>query len=208
LNGRSTDDILNTMTHQIATRNPTAKVTRPNAERLARLIGLLSRHWVDPDFAADDMEDRRLAISKSYLVNHLGLVMLIEERVKERLRRVQIHHLPHQDQATVNRAISLLTEHELKSGVAAALRALAQQHPFAGGDIPEKPGWTRAEAATLGIKYESRGGDGKSLKEACLALISEIWLSSREWDQRMHTTRLAAVIEEGLRGLPLLHQPR
>lgn len=188
--------MLNTMTHEIALRNPNARVTRPNAERLARLIGLMSRYWVDPDFAAEDMEDRRLAISKAYLVNHLGLVMFIEERVKEGLRPVQIHHLPRQDQSTVDHAISLLTEHELNSGVAAALRALAQHHPFSGGDIPQKPGWTRAEAAALGIKYQSRGGDGKSLKEACLELISEVWLSSREWDRRMHTTRLAAVIDD------------
>jgi hypothetical protein len=196
LNACSTGDILNTMTHVLATRNPDAKVTRPNARRLARLIGLMSRYWVDPDFAADDMEDRRLAISKSYLVNSLGLRMFIEERVKEGLRPVQIHHLPRQDAATVNQAIALLSEHEVKSGVAAALRGLAYQHPFAGGDIPVKPGWTREEARELGIKYNSRTGDGNSLMAACLEIISERWLSVREWDRMMKTTRLPAVIKD------------
>lgn len=184
------------MTHQIATRNPNAKVTRPSAKRLARLIGLMSRYWVDADFAADDMKDLRLAVSKAFLVNHLGLHMFIEERVKEGLRPIQIHHLPRQDPSTIEHAISLLTDHELKTGVGDELRALAHRHPFSGGDVPEKPGWTRAEATALGIQYQSRGGDGKTLKQACLELISEIWLSNREWGLRMRTTRLAAVIDE------------
>lgn len=184
------------MTHEIAVRNADPRVTRPNAERLARLIGLLSRYWVDPDMAADDMEDRRLAISKAYLVNHLGLVMFIESRVKEGLRPLQIHHLPKQDHRLVERAVALLTEHEVNKGVAAALQALTNQHPFPNGAVPEKPGWTRDDARVMGIKRKSRMGDGRSMKEVALEMISDHWVSVREWEKLTSSTRLPAIIED------------
>ena|GEM_PF-5129974 len=182
------------MTHSTATRNIEARVARPNAQRLTRLVGLMSRYWVDPDLAAEGVEERRLAISKAYLVNHLGLVMLIEDRVKDGLRPVQIHHLPRQSPEVIRQALSLLTPHEVHAGLAAALKALTEMHPFAGGDVPGKPGWTREEAAALGIVATKRTADGQSLKMTCLAMISERWMSNREWEQATRSTRVAEFI--------------
>lgn len=184
------------VTHWIAKRKTDAKVTRPQAERLARLIGLMARHWVDPDLAADDMEDRRLAISKGYLVNTLGLLMYVERRVKEGRRPVQIHHLPRQEPRVVSDAVKLLSEHEKKSGVQYALWALVDKHPYPEGGLPDKPGWTHAEADAMGMRKEDRGDDGMNLRDTALAWMSERWVTSREWELAKRSTRLAALVED------------
>ena len=183
------------MTHSIAARNPEAKIIRPMATRLARLIDLMSHYWVDPELASKDIQERRLAISKAYLVNALGLTMLVESRYSEGLIERQIHHLPRQHPRVVEQAIGLLSEHELSNGVGAALRALAHAHPFPSGSLPPKPAHTLVDARVLGFTRagpEQRAG----YREEVLALISERWVSNREWAELHGSTRISEYIRQ------------
>jgi hypothetical protein len=196
------------MTHRIEKRNADAKIKRPNAERLTRLIGLLSRHWVDAAFVADDMNDDRLTISKGYLVNVLGLTMFVEQRLADGRRPIQIHHLPKQDRAVIELAIKLLTPNEHAHGVAVALRALVYQHPFSNGDLPPKLGYTREEADRLGMVKESVAGDGRSMKDVAFEMLTKEWLTVRDWSKFSKSSRLSYLVEEMNIDLAKLDPPR
>lgn len=179
------------MTHQIAKRNIAARVVRPMASRLARLIELMSRRWVDPELASSDTKERRLAITKAYLVNSLGLTMLVDSRYTSNHIEKQIHHLPKQDAKAVDLAIQFLSEHELQHGVADALRALVVNHPFPDGGIPPKPDFSLDEARASGFKRNSG-----NLKQEAFALICEGWVSNKEWTAHSGSTRLAEYIRQ------------
>lgn len=183
------------MSHEVATRNIDAEVRRPPANRVARIIGMMSRYWVDPEMAADDTEDRRLAVHKAYLVNFLGLTMFIEKRYGEGRKPIHIHHLPLQDGSVVESAISLLNEQEVDAGIADELRALVNRHPFELGSWPKKPGWTHAEAIALGVQYEKRGG-GRTLQEVANEMIFAGWVTVRQFDKLTKTQRLPHYVDE------------
>ena len=182
------------MAHHIAERNIRANIVRPMAVRLAHVIDLLSREWADAILVAEVTKECRLAITKSYLVNALGLKMFIETRVTDGIVEMQIHHLPRQEPAVVEEAIAMLSEHELDNGVADALRSLCRAHPFAGGDFPAKPGYTLAEAHAAGFTRAKRGEEGESLELAALKWISECWVTNREWTERYASTRISQYI--------------
>jgi hypothetical protein len=196
------------MTHEVATRNPKVQLNRAPATRLARQIGVLSRHWVDAEFAGMEMEisgekgmtDRRFAIVKSYLVNNLGLKMYIETRVNAKRHPLQFHHLPVQDAQSIADAIAMLTQFELDQGVGDAIRELGHQHhPYPRGEVPDKQEgtYTYAEADEMGLVYVDRNHE-----ERALAWISEEWVTVAMWDRECREldghgdTRLPAHIEK------------
>lgn len=183
------------MSHHQSLPNPEAKRRPVPPEKLKRGIELLSRYWVDNDMALSNLQETRFATHKAYLVNELGLLMLEEDRIKEGLRPLQIHHLPVQQERVVANAIAKLSEREIQEGVAGALKALVDKHPFQHGGLPKKPGWTRSEAKIIGIKAGGRDGDGRALWELVLEVISERWLSSHEWAVMKNSARLASDIE-------------
>ncbi|MEJ6003681.1 hypothetical protein [Paucibacter soli] len=183
------------MTHQIAKRNIEARVVRPMAIRLARLIELMSRYWVDPELASSDAKERRLAITKAYLVNALGLTMLVESRYTEDHGEKQIHHLPRQAPEVVAAGIEFLSEHEVQHGVADALRALVNRHPYADGGLPEKPDYTLEEARAKGLKRR-RGPEAVNRKQEAFKLICEGWVSNKEWAEQTGSTRLSEYIRQ------------
>ncbi|MFK4705574.1 hypothetical protein ABIC83_002413 [Roseateles asaccharophilus] len=161
------------------------------ASRLPRLIELMSRRWVDPELASSDTKERRLAITKAYLVNCLGLTMLVDSRYTSNHIEKQIHHLPRQDAKAVEAAIQLLSELELQHGVAEALRALVDRHPFPDGGLPPKPDFSLEEARARGFK-RSAG----NLKQEAFALICAGWVSNKEWAAHSGSTRLAEYIRQ------------
>lgn len=194
------------MTHEIAKRNPEVKLNRAPAARLGRQIGELSRHWVDADFAGAEMEesgegdlvDRRLAIVKSFLVNHLGLKMFLETRLNARRHKLQYHHLPVQDPKVIEEALALLTDHEKTEGVDVALRELlADKHPYADGTVPEKKWYSTAEADAMGLQYVPRNHEAEVMK-----MISDDWTTVAMYDRRCRDeeghgdTRLPAHVEK------------
>lgn len=186
------------MTHTISRRNTSAtKAYYPMAEKLPQLISAMRTSWIGAVEATILCNENRFTLDTRYLVNHLGLTLYIDKRVGKFGEPRQVHHLPVQDHQVIESAVAKLREVDLVHRVDHELWRLVHDHPFPFGDrVPDKPGYSKAEAEQLGIKKQNRGEDGETLKNEALAWITREWVSNAQWAAKTGSTRLADFVNQ------------